>query len=323
MCWTAEACIGLLLSCPAGAFCRASFSGGAGRQKPYAVSVDVNLVVLQVAVRDRNGAWVPGLKEGDFRVFEDGIPQELVQFDHQDIPVALGLVLDNSRSMRPKLPEVIGAAVALARASNREDQLFVIHFSDDVTFGLPADKPFTDSIVEVESAVGQSPPAGKTALYDAIIAGLNHLKKSPLKKKALVVVSDGGDNASRHSLGDARRLAIASEAVIYTIDIVDELNEEAKPGTLKRLAGEAGGASFLRVSAGRLAQVCRRIASDIRTQYTLGYVSSNRKSDGTFRAVRVTVNPASPRRLQVRTRAGYLAPGEPHPAAPGTLETAP
>jgi VWFA-related protein len=300
-----------------------AFAGVAESQNPYAVSVDVNLVVLQVAVKDRSGSPVTGLKEEDFRVFEDGVPQEILQFDHEDTPVALGLVLDNSRSMRPKLPEVTNAAVALAQASNREDQLFVIHFSEDVTFGLPEGKSFTNSIVEVEGAVGQIPPAGKTALYDAVIAGLEHLRKSPLKRKVLVVVSDGGDNASRHTLGDAQRMAIASEALIYTIGIADELSEETKLATLKQLARETGGSSFLHVPAGMLTRVCRRIASDIRTQYTLGYVSSNRKKDGTFRAIRVTVKPVGPRRLRVRARAGYLAPKRPDSAGPGTQETAP
>ncbi len=285
-------------------------------QNPYAVSIEVGLVVVPVAVRKRDGSPVTGLPQADFRVFEDGVPQEILQFDRLDAPVAVGLLLDNSGSMRPKLGEVALAAVELARDSNPRDQMFVIHFNEDVEFGLPVGQPFTNSLPQLEAAVSRTSPAGRTALYDAVVTGLKHLEKSSLKRKALVVVSDGGDNASRNTLRQAEQLAAASDAVIYAISIADETSREVRPAILRQLSRETGGLFFTPQEVSLLPKICQRIATDQRTQYTLGYMSSNRKRDGTFRHVRVLVETPDHRHLSVRTRAGYLASNDPDRVRP-------
>ncbi len=283
-------------------------SAGPEIQSPFSVNVEVDMVLVPVVVRDRNGVSLHGLPKSDFHVFEDGIPQEIVQFDNQDAPIAMGLVLDNSGSMRPKLGEVMVAAAELARNSNPHDQVFVIHFNEDVDFGLPVGEPFTSDLEELEAAVARTSPSGKTALYDAIVAGLEHLEQSPLQRKALVVVSDGGDNASHNTLLHAEDLAAGSQSVIYSIFVRDENSRETRPRILKRLAKLTGGIFFHPDTIELLPQIGKRIATDLRSQYTLGYVSTNTKKDGTFRNVHVIVATPDHRQLLVRTRRGYLAP---------------
>lgn len=281
-----------------------------GIQSPYPVAVEVDLVVVPVAVTDRNGALVPGLSQTCFHIFEDGAPQEILQFDSRDAPTAIGLLLDNSGSMQAKLGEVDEAALMLARNSNPRDQLFVIHFNESIDFGLPADKAFTSNIRSLEAAIRGAPACGKTALYDAIVAGLEQLNKSSLMRKALVVVSDGGDNASHHTMQQALHLAAASKAVIYAISIADETSMEPKTRILRQLAKESGGILFEPKAVTMVPQVAKRITADLRTQYTLGYVSSNPKRDGSFRQIRVVVDAPGHRHLVVRTRAGYNAPND-------------
>ncbi len=280
-------------------------------QNPYTLSVGVNLVLLPVAVTDRSGAAVPGLAVTDFKVYEDGIQQEILQFDHEDIPVAMGLVLDSSSSMTPKMREVVTAALALVKASNRRDQMFVIHFSEDAELGLPAELPFTSDIDKLREAVVRSALRGRTALYDAIALGLNHLKQTNLQKRILVVLTDGGDNASRLTLPETLQLAIDSNALLYTIGLFDEANRDRNPRILRRIARDTGGECFLPSDPRALPHLCERIASDIRTQYTLGYVSSDHRKDGRYRAVQVVVDSPRHRQLTVRTRPGYVAPRDP------------
>ncbi len=278
------------------------------QESTYTYSVNVGLVVLPVSVTDRRGDAVSGLQEQDFRVYENGVPQKIVLFDHQDIPVAVGLVIDNSTSMVPKHTEVVLSSMALARASNPEDQIFVIHFNEHVIFSLKPDMAFTSSLPVLAEAVASGKVEGKTALYDAIIAGLDHLEESPLKKKVLVVISDGGDNASAHTLAQVLRRAETSQAVIYTIGLFSPYDRDQSPRILKELAKATGGEYFDPSDLSTLTGICRLIARDIRTRYTLGYISTNPKRDGTYRTVRVVTDLPRHRDLTVRTRAGYKAP---------------
>ena len=163
----------------------------------FTISVSVDMVVLHATVRDRRGILVSGLGKDDFQVYEDGVLQQIESFSHEDIPVTVGLVVDNSGSMRPKRSEVIAASLAFARSSNAEDQIFVVSFNEKVSFGLPADTPFTDKVDQLESALSKTAADGQTALYDAVAAALDHLKKGDRDKKVLIVISDGGDNASK------------------------------------------------------------------------------------------------------------------------------
>ena len=166
----------------------------------YTINVNVDVVVLHATAQDRKNILVSGLDKDDFQVYEDGVLQRIKYFSHEDIPVTVGLVVDNSGSMGPKRPDVVAAALAFARSSNPQDQMFVVDFNEKVTFGLPDSVPFTDQVTELEVALSRIAATGETALYDAVAAALEHLKKGNRDKKVLIVISDGGDNASKHSL---------------------------------------------------------------------------------------------------------------------------
>jgi Ca-activated chloride channel homolog len=283
----------------------------------YTIGVNVDMVVLQATALDHKGTLVSGLGQNDFQIYEDGVPQQIKHFSHQDIPVTAGLVVDNSGSMRPKRPDVIAAALAFARSSNPQDQMFVVNFNERVSFGLPGTILFTDQAAQLKVALSRIDADGQTALYDAVAAALQHLKLGDRDKKVLIVISDGGDNASHHNLAQIMALARQSDAIIYTIGIFDQQDEDRNPHVLKQLARDSGGDVFLPESLTDLAPVCERIAHDIRNQYTLAYVPTNRKRDGTYRVVHVKASGQSRGHLSVRTRAGYYAPAisPPSPAA--------
>jgi Ca-activated chloride channel homolog len=280
---------------------------------PYRISVSVDSVVLQATVRNRKGTPVSGLGKDNFQVYEDGALQEIEYYSHDDIPVTVGLVVDNSGSMRPKRPEVIAAALAFARSSNPQDQMFAVNFNEHVSFGLPAHTPFTDQAAQLQVALSRIAADGETALYDAVAAALEHLKKGNRDKKVLIVVSDGGDNASKHTLDQVLAMAGQSDAIIYTIDIYVEEDPDRNPKALRRLAKATGGEAFLVESLPEVVPICERIAHDIRSQYTLAYTSTNRKQDGTYRVIQVKAMAPGHGRLSVRTRAGYYAPSKPPP----------
>lgn len=274
----------------------------------YTIKVSVSQVVLHVTVRNSKGTPVSGLAKGNFQVYEDGVLQEIKFFSHDDIPVEAGLIIDNSGSMRPKRAEVITAALAFARASNPQDQMFVVNFNETVSFGLPENVPFTDKVVQLESALARVSAKGETALYDAVAAGLEHLKKGNRDKKVLIVISDGADNASKHSKAQIVAMAEKSDAIIYSVGLFDEGDPDQRFDVLKQLAKAAGGEAFLPESAKDVTPICQRIAHDLRSQYTLAYVPTNRNQDGTYRAVQVKADAPGRGRVSVRTRAGYKAP---------------
>jgi VWFA-related protein len=273
--------------------------------------VDVALVVLHATVTDRQGSLVTNLGERDFEVYENGIPQNVRLFKNEDVPVTVGLVIDHSTSMRPKLAEVVAAARTFARSSNPEDEMFVVNFHEIASLGLPAGMRFTHSIAELQPAIITAPTEGQTALYDAVAMGLEHLQAGSRDKKVLLVISDGGDNASRRSLDQIMKLAAQSSAVIYTVGLFDEQDPDRNPDVLKRLAKTTGGEAFLPGETGDVVAICERIARDIRHQYTIGYVPSNPARDGSYRAIRVLARTKDQGKLSVRTRTGYLAGGEP------------
>jgi Ca-activated chloride channel homolog len=287
-----------------------------GQDAPYTVSICVDTVALHATVSDRKGMPVSGLVKENFQVYEDGIPQQIEGFSHEDIPVTVGLVIDNSGTMRPKRREVITSSLAFARSSNPEDQMFVVHFNENVSFGLPDDTPFTDKMDQLELALSGIIANGMTALYDAVAIALNHLEQGNRGKKVLIVISDGGDNASKHKLDRILSMAGRSDAIIYTIGIFDENDPDRNVRALKQLANATGGESFLPGSIGEVISICKRIARDIRTQYSITYLSTNNKQDGSYRAMQVKAGTPERGPLRVRTRAGYYAPlkSQPLPA---------
>lgn len=271
------------------------------------IKINVDLVVLHASVQDREHLPVAGLGKENFQIYEDGVPQQIESFGHGDIPVTVGLVIDNSGSMRPKRTEVIAAALAFVRASNAKDQMFVVNFNERIFFGLPATTAFTNNERQLEIALSQFAAEGMTALYDAATAGLEHLKKGDRDKKVLVVVSDGGDNASIHSQAQVMTLAKQSDAIIYTIGIFDQNDMDRNPRALRQLAKATGGEAFLPQSVKEVIPICERIARDIRSQYTLTYVPTKIKYDGKYRVIEVKASAPGHGRLTVRTRTGYFA----------------
>jgi len=278
------------------------------------IRVNVDVVVLHASTRNRKGVLVSGLGRADFQVHEDGVPQQIKTFSHDDIPVTVGLVVDSSGSMRPKQQEVIAAVLAFARSSHPQDQMFIVSFNENVRFALPASLPFTDQAEELERALSNTLPNGKTALYDAVAVALQHLKHGRRDKRVLIVVSDGADNASRLPREQMLTLASQSDAIIYTVGLFEQEEPDKDPRTLKRLANATGGEAFLPESVKEVVPVFERIAQDIRNQYTITYSPVNRGQDGSYRTVQVSAVAPGRGRIKVRTRAGYYAPSRPQPA---------
>jgi Ca-activated chloride channel family protein len=283
----------------------AAQQSGTGAQ--LTIAVDVDLVVFNVTVTDQQGRPMSGLTSGDFVLSEDGRPQAITQFSADDVPASVGLVVDNSGSMVDKRSEVVTAALAFMEASHPNDELFVVNFNERASLGLPASSRFTSDARQLRSAL-LPVPAGLTALYDAVALGLEHLSAGTHDRKALVVLSDGGDNASRRRLDDVLESARRSSATIYTIGVYDETNRDRNPRVLRQIAAVTGGRAYFPRTLTDLSQVWRDIAGGIRSQYTLGYQSSNSTRDGTFRKVTVVVRRNGGRALRVVTRDGYVAP---------------
>jgi len=283
---------------------------GQRRDDDYRILRDVNLVVLHATVLDPQGHFVPDLKQEHFRVFEDKAEQKLAIFRREDISVTMGLVIDNSASMRPHRPRVNAAAITFVETSNREDEVFVVNFNYD--YFLDLDKDFTNDIPELKEALERIDSRGSTALYDALIGSLDHAKKGSRDKKVLLVVTDGEDNASRKTLEQTIQEAQQSDTIIYTIGLMEENMSGRKRRSfqkaLRSLAETTGGLAFFPESVEEVEAICTRIAHDIRNQYTLAYYPTNTLRDGSFRKIDVDVIPPRGRgKLSVRTRTGYYA----------------
>jgi Ca-activated chloride channel homolog len=281
---------------------------------PSTISVWSELVALPVRVTDAHGIVVSGLHLEDFSVFEDGRPQKLTLFQQEDAPVTVGLVVDHSRSMGPKLAEVSAAVSAFAHSSNPQDEMFVVDFNDDVWLQILGGKPFTHNAKDLETAVAAVSARGRTALYDAVAEGLKHLRFGHCEKKALIIVSDGGDNASHQKFSQILALAQRSQVVIYSIVLQGEGQEE-NPGVLRRLSKSTGGISYFPRSAATIASISALIARDLRDQYTLGFAPEKQTNDAPFRKIQVKVSAPGRANLHVRYRPGYFAvdPSQPPP----------
>jgi VWFA-related protein len=278
------------------------------------ISVNVDLVVLHATVTDHRGRMVSDLRAEDFRVYEEGAPQSIKQFGHEDVPVSAGLVVDHSGSMRSKINQVSAGARAFAQASNPEDEMFVVNFNEYVQWGLPPSTRFTSDPSQLEMAIARAPTTGRTAFYDAIANALEHLKTATREKKVLLTISDGGDNASTHTLPQVLKLAEESNAIVYTIGIFDEDDPDRNPKVLRRLAEATGGIAFFPSQLDQVTAICGQVARDIRHQYTIAYAPSNLPNPGEYRSIRVTATDPRHGKLLVRTRTGYVAGGVAAPA---------
>ena len=274
----------------------------------YTLKLNADMVLLSATVVDRHNALVSGLQKNDFQIYEDGVIQQIQHFSHEDIPVTAGIVVDNSSSMAPKRSDVIAAALAFARSSNPQDQMFVVNFNEHVTFGLPADTPFTDRTDQLQLALSTINPIGQTALYDGMAAALNHARLGSSDKRVIILISDGGDNASKHTLPQVIDMAKHSAAIIYTIGIFDEEDNDRNPNVLARFARETGGEAFFPESSREIPAICEEIARDIRAQYTLTYVPVINSRYLSYRTISVKASTQGRGRLSVRTRTGYSVP---------------
>lgn len=286
----------------------------------FILHTTTNLVVLHATVYNNKGQMIDDLGKGNFRVYEDGVEQKLAVFSHADVPVTMGIVIDDSGSMRTKRPSVDAAALTFVKTSNPNDQVFVVNFNDVYYVDTPGN--FAANMQQLESALDKIDSRGGTALYDAVVASIDHLKLGNRDKKVLLVITDGEDNSSRYTFPQLVQFAQKSNAEIYTIGLLGG-DEEGSGGlfhihsggdrhaakVLKDLSEATGGKSYFPKSLNEVDEVCQHIAHEIRDQYTLAYYPTNAARDGSFRQVRVVATlPGSHKRLVVRTRPGYFAP---------------
>jgi len=270
----------------------------------------VNEVLLHATVLDGKKGLVTNLTKNDFKVFENGKLQTITSFRHEDIPVALGIVIDNSGSMRDKRPAVNQAAINFVRASNPQDEVFIVNFNQQPYL----DQDFTSNVDLLRDALDRIESRGGTALYDAIVASADQLKKEPkLEKKVLLVVTDGEDNASKESLETAvRRVAVDGGPVIYTIGLLGGEREKKARRALKMFAEQTGGIAYFPKNLAEVDAITREVARDIRSQYSIGYKPSTPQSQGGYRTIRVEAKARGYRHLIVRTRTGYYATAPEH-----------
>jgi Ca-activated chloride channel homolog len=280
------------------------FSAVAQDQPTFQASSS-ELVVLPVVVTGRNDAHVAGLTAERFTVYDNGKQQQISLFSNEDTPISAAIVIDDSGSMRSKIGQVLAATMAFARSSNPEDELFVIEFNDRVRDAMGDGAVAARDPLALEAALRTLKPTGQTALYDALLFGLERLERASRARKVIVLMSDGGDNASHARLDDVLVRARRSNVTIYAIGLFEPGAPDTNPDVLRKLAETTGGERYLPKSPGPLLAACERIAREIRSGYTLGYVPPHR--DGAFHRVRVVIDGPDGQRMRVRTRPGYFA----------------
>jgi VWFA-related protein len=263
----------------------------------------VEEVVVHATVVDDSGHLIMNLPKEDFTIFENGQQQTMTSFRHEDIPVAMGIIIDNSGSMREKREKVNKAALNLVRSSNPRDQVFVVNFNDEYYL----DQPFTNKISKLQEALEKVEARGGTALYDALVASVDYMKEQArLQKRVLFVVTDGEDNASRESLEETvRRLQVENGPTVYTIGLLGEEKARRARRALETLAKSTGGIAFLPKGLDEVDEISRDVAHDIRNQYTIGYKPTTPKTAGGYRTIRVDVRDKAHKKLVARTRSGY------------------
>jgi len=274
---------------------------------PKVFSARSSVVVVHVTVTDGKSHPIAGLPRESFTVYEDGRPETVSFFHNEDNPVTVGLVLDCSGSMQQTRDAVITAGIAFAQSSHPKDEMFTVNFNENVWDGLPPSMPFTTNVEDLRAALRRTTARGKTAMFDGLRAALTHLNDGHEQKKVLILVSDGGDNASSSTFDDVLGLALRMDALIYTISIPDQYDTDAKPDVLKKLARATGGEAFFPRRVEEVTDVLERIAHDIRSGYTIGY-SPSQDTPG-YRPIRVEVTSPQGKKLNVRARSGYIAPG--------------
>jgi VWFA-related protein len=278
------------------------------QEAPAVFTADSRLVVLHATVVDKDGKHLLEVPRSAFRVFEDGVEQQLKIFRREDVPVSMGLLVDNSGSMRGKRQKVEAAALALVKASNRQDEVFIVNFNDEPY----RDVEFTSDVQKLTQGLARIDARGGTAMRDAVHQSILYARgKGRRDKKVLIVVTDGNDNMSGATLEEIMQQAQQAEILVYAIGLLSE--EERKDArearrALDAIAKATGGEAFYPETADEVGEIALRVAQEIRSQYILGYTPTNQALDGTYRRVRVTVRGRG--RAAVRTRTGYYATAE-------------
>ncbi len=285
------------------------------KDKDYTLSVVVEEVQLPISVLDKDGRPVNGLTKNDFAIFEDNVQQQIKIFKHEDIPLSLGLVIDNSGSMRNKRERVNSATLTFARESNPEDETFIVNF-DDAAY---LEQDFTGSIGDLIDALDNIDTRGETALYDAVYLSVDHVKAGKKDKRVLLLISDGEDNVSKYGLNKVIDALRESKVTLYAIGLLEENDQRGglfkKPPSkkakevLQKFAEITGGQAYFPKSLDEVEELVKDIAHEIRNHYTVSYTPSNRKLDGSWREIRVKVNPPkTTTKVTVHTKQGYFAP---------------
>ena len=266
---------------------------------------EVEEVVLHATVVDDKQRLVTNLEKQSFTVLEDGRPQNIISFRREDIPVAMAILIDNSGSMREKRDKVNKAAINLVKSSNPQDEVFIVNFNDEYYL----DQDFTNDLNKMREALEKVDTRGGTALYDAVVASADHLKKNAkLEKRVLFVVTDGEDNESQETLEQAiRRLQEENGPTVYAIGLLGEEKQRRARKALQFIAEKTGGIAFFPKSLEEVDSISRTVAHDIRNQYTLGYKPTNPKNTGGYRTIKVDAKAKGYGKLTVRTKSGYYA----------------
>jgi VWFA-related protein len=283
---------------------------------------DTRLVVCHTSVIDKAGHLVTGLLQSAFSVTENGVPQEIKVFKAEDIPVAMGLIIDNSGSMRDKRAKVEAASLALVKESNPEDEVFVVNFNEEPFLDLPPGMNFTSDIDVLKHALERIDSRGGTAMRDAIASSIVHLKEHARRdKKVLVVVTDGNDNSSLITLENLVKASQQAGVLIYSVGLLAEEEPRAAREArraLNALADSTGASAFFPKDLAEVDRIAHQVAHDIRNQYTIEYTPTDTNMDGQFRAIKISVN--APGKPAVRTRPGYWATDSTVPKGAQTLK---
>jgi Ca-activated chloride channel homolog len=279
---------------------------------PANLRADASMVLVPAQVVDGSGAPVANLRKEDFHVFEDGVEQSITDFAREDTPVSVGFLFDSSGSMHNKLRQSAQAAAAFFQTASKDDEFFLVEFNEHAKLSVP----FTKDAAELYRRISRARPLGRTSLLDAVHLALVEMKRAVHSRRAIVIVSDGGDNRSRYTPGQIKSAMRESDIQIYSMGIFDPVDQRKRtpeekngPQLLGELSQESGGQYFSVDNLDDLPSISARIGEELRSQYLLGYSPANRDRDGKYRQIKVMLAPPSVApELEVRYRRGYYAP---------------
>jgi Ca-activated chloride channel homolog len=277
----------------------------AQEESTFKLNVDVDLVEVHVNVTDGQDRPIGNLTKENFKLSEDRVAQEISVFKHEDLPISLGLVIDNSRSIEPRKRRLDAAALSFVRKSNPEDETFIVHFDDEARL----ERDFTANISDLERTLAEAKPFGQTAIYDALILALEHMDHAKHTKKAILLITDGIDNVSRHTVAEAIDATNRAHVAVYAVGLLSVSGGQKAEDSLIRIAEASGGRAFFPQTVEEAHAIMERVARDLREQYTLGYFPTDPNRDGRWRSVRVEVTPPAgfpPKgKLNANYRHGY------------------